>query len=175
MSGTTKSKSAPIIDLKLKNNRIKLKLIQQKSEEALLKTINFLSSGMRVHFDNFYQTVLNDNLPKFVFFMSNLEKENIILSNDNTSNTKRKLTPSELENIDKDILTRIVVHTQNQLDSAIKEFNLIYSVTTTKVMFEIKKDELIKKHLEDNPHEFWALFKFRIWIEILEDRKTILI
>lgn len=92
----------------------------------------------------------------------------------NNNNSPITLT-RELENIDKDILTRIVVHTEKQLGSVIKEFNLIYSVITTKVMFEMKKDEQIKKLLEDNPHEFWALFQFRLWIEILEGRKTIII
>lgn len=95
-------------------------------------------------------------------------------NNFNNNNTDGPITITrELGNIDNDILTRIILHTENQLGSVIKEFNLNYSVITTKVMFEMRKDEEVKKLLDENPQEFWALYQFRLWIDILDGRKTI--
>lgn len=63
------------------------------------------------------------------------KKRKETIKDDNNNDSPITLA-RELENKDNDILTRIIVHTENQLGSVIKEFNLNYSIITTRIMFD---------------------------------------
>ena len=99
------SKSVPDYDLEsekvnLNDDRNQIIEYQNKSKEALLRTINFLCSKIGLHFDDFYQTVQNDAIPKFVMFMLNIKEiKKVVLDSNKPKSIERKLAMSELQNI----------------------------------------------------------------------------
>ena len=96
-------KSVPEIKLEpLDDNDERKQFIeyQMKSNEALLKTINCLCSNLNLHFENFYQTVKKDSIPKFVMFMLNIKEIKRVSLETNNNDYKEKLTLTELNNID---------------------------------------------------------------------------
>lgn len=111
-------------------------------------------------------TILNDYIDEKLYV------EQMTGNEDNDDKSPVKVS-RELEDTNQDILTKIITHTENQLSSVIKEFDLNYTVFTTKVMFELKSDEHYKELSNSNPDEFWALFQVRLWHEILDGRKNI--
>lgn len=93
-SSKKKSKSTNNIkpELNVINRRDRLLKLQDLSEKALLEAINAIASGMKLHFDNFIQTVENNAIPKFVIFILKLESiENVDLNDCPEERKKQQL------------------------------------------------------------------------------------
>ncbi|KAK8837489.1 hypothetical protein M9Y10_036486 [Tritrichomonas musculus] len=99
-SKSSKKKSKSTNNIKPESNvinrRDRLIKLQELSEKALLGTINTIASGMKLHFDNFIQTVENNTIPKFVIFILKLES---IVNVDLSDCPKEEKKQQELKNI----------------------------------------------------------------------------
>ena len=71
------------------------------TKKAIMKTINIVGSKGGFHFDNFYQAVENNSIPKFVMYFLKLSSiKNVDINNSHQNVKKNKfLTRDEIKNI----------------------------------------------------------------------------
>lgn len=105
-------------------------------------------------------------------------KFNKNVTNINGNNTGNLQTASTLAfnpdyDIENDPISYIIKHTENQLESVIKMYNINLAISSLQLYDEMMSDPHLAQEKENNQASFWALYQMRLWKNVLKGRRPI--